>query len=503
VSTKTKILIAYLGIFILFFAFRVPGLGYDISNSDAARWHRRSENFIKAIKSGQFQDTYQHYQPGVTLMWLNSVVEIAAHKYQLTYTTSPKTLENADYYPILHGLAKFELVVVLAVLLGIMAYVVYRLYSIKISLIFTFLMAIEIYLVGLDRWFHLTSLEAYTAFTAFLMLLLWHKTKKIKWLLFSGLFLGWSILSKVTSLSLVPIFSLFIFSFVFDKSALKTSLFLFVKYLGVFGIVTALVCVLFFPAMLVSPVSVLTNIKVAITNAVATPVSTSIFHTWFSGLFYGVIILFKLSPITLIAFIVGLLSSFSPEKKLPSFSPEKKYTEYLIILLALYYLVLTLPDKKIDRYVLVLIPPILLFVSAKVSVLSKKPLIMFLTVALVFMLAASKYYYPVYSAYYSPLFGGTSWAQKAGVYDNSGEYYAQAAFYLNTLGRNVVSYVPHNVETFSYFYKGKIVYKFSDKPNFAVSSVEHFQELSRLCPKVEAAFGPGLEKIVFVFRCYY
>ncbi|EKD96540.1 MAG: hypothetical protein ACD_24C00003G0003 [uncultured bacterium] len=46
--------IILLVILFLFFIFRLPGLGKDISNSDAARWHRRSEDFLNALKSGNF-----------------------------------------------------------------------------------------------------------------------------------------------------------------------------------------------------------------------------------------------------------------------------------------------------------------------------------------------------------------------------------------------------------------------------------------------------------------
>ena len=107
----------YLCIFLLFLLFRLPGLGYDISNSDAARWHRRSEKFLDAVKSFELQGTYQHYQPGITVMWLNSFVKQAAFSIQYSSGDIPKTLENADYYPIIHGISKATIVLVLSVLL--------------------------------------------------------------------------------------------------------------------------------------------------------------------------------------------------------------------------------------------------------------------------------------------------------------------------------------------------------------------------------------------------
>src|SRR5690349_18981839 len=103
-------------IVLLYFLLRLPYLGYDISNSDALRWHRRSENFLTALKTGDFANTYQHYQPGVTLMLLNAPVKQAAFWLQETYTNEPKTLNNADYFPLIDGISRSVLVLVLFIL---------------------------------------------------------------------------------------------------------------------------------------------------------------------------------------------------------------------------------------------------------------------------------------------------------------------------------------------------------------------------------------------------
>ncbi|HQG78710.1 MAG TPA: hypothetical protein PK564_00005, partial [bacterium] len=62
---------------VLFFATRLPGLKDDVINPDGAAWHYRSEQFIVGIKNKQFEKTYQHYHPGVTLMWIaGTAVEV-------------------------------------------------------------------------------------------------------------------------------------------------------------------------------------------------------------------------------------------------------------------------------------------------------------------------------------------------------------------------------------------------------------------------------------------
>ena len=177
-------------ILLLFLLFRLPGLGNDLSNTDALRWHRRSEIFLTAIKSGDLKETYRHYQPGMTIMWVNSAVKQVAFstQHRVLKIEEPKTLENADYYPAIHGVSKAVLVFILCSLLAIQILFLQKIFGDKIAFIFGFLMAIEPYMIGMDRWFHLTSLETYFAFLSFLALLVWKKENRDKLLVFSGLF---------------------------------------------------------------------------------------------------------------------------------------------------------------------------------------------------------------------------------------------------------------------------------------------------------------------------
>src|SRR5258708_32349125 len=88
-------------IFVIFFALRLTGLGSDCSNSDSIRWYERSANFSNALKQFNFAETYQHYQPGVTLMWANSFVKELSGFYLKTFypqKVAIYTLENTDWF---------------------------------------------------------------------------------------------------------------------------------------------------------------------------------------------------------------------------------------------------------------------------------------------------------------------------------------------------------------------------------------------------------------------
>jgi len=459
----------------LFILIRIISLGPDISNSDAARWHRRSIMFLNALKRGDFAETYQRYHPGVTLMWLNSFVKQASFSYQLTYTKTPKTLENADYYPIQHGISKGVNIIVLAVLLGFQIYGLEKVFNKKTALIYAFLISLEPYMVGINRWFHQTSFEVFFGFTAVLFILIWNKEKKNLQIALSAVFLALSILSKVTSLVLIPVFAYYL---------LKTKK---IKPALIFFSTLALTIFAVFPALWVKPVYVLSQIYSAVTSAVGSG-SVSIFY-------YFIILAFKLSPVTLLIFVVSLINL----KKIRN----ENILAFLGTLL-IYLLFLTISRKKIDRYSLAMIPYILTVSSFYLTKTSIKAFKIILISATIFFIYISIIYHPVYSAYYSPFFGGAKKALDLGVYENSGEYFAQAAFYLNGKSRNMLVYIPDNIESFNYYYKGNVENILEKEPDYIVSSLDKDRKSDndlQKCGQLDKTFGPGGFNAVYVYKC--
>jgi len=123
-------------IILLFLLPRVFLLGTDISNSDALRWHRRSDNFLQALKNQNFEKTYQRYHPGVTAMWAGAVSEQILNEYQKLKGDEIATLENAEFYPVLHALSKLVLIAILAFCFALQIYLVSKLFGSKTALLF-------------------------------------------------------------------------------------------------------------------------------------------------------------------------------------------------------------------------------------------------------------------------------------------------------------------------------------------------------------------------------
>jgi len=480
----------YSVILVVFILVRLPGLGSDILNTDGERWHRRSENFLNALKQHTFVETYQRYHPGVTLMWFNSIVKYVSFKYQLTYTSNPLTLENADYFVVIHGLSKAFNVLVLAGLLGIHLFLIKQVSSSRIAYLYGFLMVFEPYMLGINRWFHQTSFEVFFGFGALLALLVWYKTDRLKYIFLSPFLLTFSVLAKVTSLILGPILLYIFIKKMFHEK--KINLLPMISY----GITLFLFIFIFFPALWVDPLFVFHKMYNPVSEAVTDNIRADILAGPMNYLYYLVILLFKLSPVTLMMFFISVFYLFK----------SKDFNIRVLLLSILnYYFFLTITDQKIDRYALIFIPFILLIISYYMSTLDNyiSTLKVYIPLTILFYIVVTWIYYPVYSAYYSPYFGGTANALKLGVYDNSGEYFAQAARYLNSKGRDTYTYVPDGFSSFNLFYKGKIQREYTQQTNYVVKSydMQRLNPTDPNCRILDKSFGSKEHAVVFVWRC--
>src|SRR3989339_151916 len=470
ISNKYWLLLAFT--FALFLGLRLHSLGNDISNSDAARWHRRSIKFLEAIKTANYKETYQHYQPGVTLMWLDAI------NFQLN--KSWPYLENSDEYVKINRQTQQLITFTLFALLLLQTQLLRIMYGKRISLLYSFFIATEPYLLGIDRWVHLTSLETYFGFTAMLAFFVYINKKNPLLAILSGGLLALAVLSKLTSL-IFAVFIIITCVVILRKRAIKPLLTIFTSFILVF--------VLLFPAFGAAPLEVGTNLLIAVTKAVGEDIRGQYFTGFKSLFYYPIILFFKLSAVTLFLAIMSLTNKKSPL--------------WLKVFFSLLLVVLTLADKKIDRYSIILFPSIVLLAVFALNQLNTK-LIALLLVTHFFILVFGIYKYsPVYSAFYSPISGSEQIALKTGFYENSGEYFAQAAMYLNTKPRDEVVFIPNNYEAFSYFHKGKRTREFSPQVNYVVESVDFDRPISvgTYCNKLEKTFGPKGIPVVFVYSC--
>ena len=206
-------------VIMLFLLLRVTNLKADMANTDSYRWYVRSRNFLNAFKSRNLKDTYQRYHPGIALMYENSLVQQLWYKYKLTKYSHDVSFDDTRIFTDFDYTSKLANVLVLAFLFGIQLMLLSKLYSTRVALLYGFFASTEPYLLGIDRWFHLTSLEVYLAFVAILLILVWRKSDRRIFLILSSVMFALALLTKVSQVILVPVFGLVILTNFRDKKS--------------------------------------------------------------------------------------------------------------------------------------------------------------------------------------------------------------------------------------------------------------------------------------------
>jgi hypothetical protein len=462
---------------ILFLSLRLTNLGTDITNTDAIRWHKRSDNFYRALREGDWKNTFQHYQPGVTLMWLNSTTKYTLQRCQLANNSPQLELNHTGNYKTIHSTSKTILVLTLSILLIYQLHLVRNVFDDKTAFIFGMLMAMEPFLIGIDRFFHLTSLETYLIFSSLLTLL---NSKKNISLYIAGILFGLAILTKTSALIFLPIPIILLLRT--EKP---------IEKLFKFFIPAIVIFVSLFPAIWVSPRYVFEKLMDGITGGIAqdtrqtgvTPI-----------LFYPTMLMYKLSPLTLVLF-AGVLVNV---KKL-----KQEKILYILGMFLIYLLAFSMSVKKIDRYLISLIPPLLLLCAHYLATLKVKKQIVYITAISLFTIWVGYIYHPHYSAFFSPVLGGTTKALSLGVYGNKGEYFSEAARYLNEKGRDTYAWVPNNHNSLAYYFKGNLEQVHTGETNFVVISINNLDKKPESCGVFEKGFGPRNIEVVQIYKCNY
>ena len=149
---------------ILFLLTRVTRLGKDEINPDAVNWHYRSEQFVVGLKTLDFKKTYQHYHPGVTLMWIvGPTVEIIKQIYPA------ENIYSQFNFEVFHFASKFVLVFVQLVLTLAILYQLSKIIGFTKAYFVIALYSLEPFFVGNSRLLHLDVLLTLFLFLSFLV----------------------------------------------------------------------------------------------------------------------------------------------------------------------------------------------------------------------------------------------------------------------------------------------------------------------------------------------
>jgi len=340
---------------LFFFATRLPRLNNDVINPDGVNWHQRSEQFVVGLKYFQLEKTYQHYHPGVTLMWVTGIpIEI------FKQVTGIRVYDVSNFLSF-HLVAKLSVVLFQFALSILIIFSLSKLTGFLKSISVVSLFTFEPFFLGNSRLYHLDVLVTLFIFLGLIYSYVNLKEPNFKNSVVAGFFLSMSFLTKSVAVGLL-LFVVFYTGFYLiinkqGKKAFSTTIYLLLSFL--------FFTFLFFPALWKGLVYYISLIfkeaeRVGIRKGHGQVILGE--YTRDAGvLFYPLVLLVKVSPLVLIGALMGVYSYFR------SFLSSKKFVEkmknklsnfglYLSIFYLGYFLFMMYPTKKIDRYMIVIFP---------------------------------------------------------------------------------------------------------------------------------------------------
>lgn len=391
----------------LFFLTRLHQTELTI-NPDAVNWHYRSEQFVNALKSFNFGSTYQHYHPGVTLMWImGPAVEI------LKQLSPVDRVYNMTNFLAFHFVSKYALSSVQLVLTFILFYALNLLYKRNIAFFAVLLLTFEPFFLGNSRLLHMDVLLALFLFIGLIFAYVGINFKNILYLLLGGVFLALAFLTKSIAVgAFIFVLGYLFLLFIFKSYSVKE----FLKFLFTFIVIYSVTYFLMFPAMWVSPIQTLSTIfseasRIGLRNG-----HEQIYFGNFTQdpgfTFYFVVLLLKISLFTVVGVLMFVYSKFKSQIKLKLNILDiiKSPLFYLSIFYIGYFTIMTISSKKLDRYMIPLFPYISLlsilgysyFISVYKNVYSK---VIVLISAIIFVALPIILLHPYQFTYTSYLFG--------------------------------------------------------------------------------------------------
>ena len=445
-ATAVRGALAALGIFVLALAARLGALDTYVT-IDESRWVQRGSDFAMRIAEGDAAGTFVIGHPGVTTMWtvyLGIGPERARHFSYLEGNADATRREG--YFDALLA-ARRPFAILGAVGVAVVTLLGWRLLGAGPGLLGGLLLTLEPFLIAHARVAHLDStLTFYTAVSLLAALVFWLAGGHWAYLALSGMAAGLAFLTKAPSVFVVGFVPLVVVARLLWRRErdlhtwLRTAL-----LLAAWGGLALAVCLALWPAFRADPVG--TVLQMA---QFTERVGGGDHDNFFFGqpledpgpLFYPLALLLRLAPITL----VGLVCCAAVWHRA---SPAQRTIALTLVAYCVgFALMMSVAPKKFDRYLLPTFPLLGLLAGlglwtavGRVGAASRAvaargvaaravgaPVVVLLVIVAQAAVLAPVFSYPL--AYYNPLLGGSTLAQRA-ILVGWGEGLDQAAQHLN------------------------------------------------------------------------
>lgn len=393
---------------LIFVLVRLPDLGYSNFNTDSFKWKARIYDFGSGIFNLEFEKTVQKYHPGITLLWVGTV-SVKIFNFVNESILSPKLIENTPEFVFsLNFYQIFTLVIFSSLLIFTLYLLLSKIMTDVKAFVIILIVITEPFLLGLTTTLHLDgllNLFILNSVVSFYIFSLDLKSKiNQRYLYFSAIMFGLAMLTKTTALLILP--GMFFFILLKLRENLKKEVFQFLRVLSIFVLVSFGTYFISWPAMWIDPVNTLIYVYKGVT--VGTDDHTQIFlgqqladpGPWY----YVVVFLYKSSIFLFPALIFVVFMLYKAYKSSYINIKSLGFELYLILLTLVYFIEISIPSKKLDRYILTSMVFLSIAVSSIIWEKYKKIVVSFIFINLLTMVYLKNDYF----SYYNPIFGGIS-----------------------------------------------------------------------------------------------
>jgi len=420
-------------------------------------WYLRSAHFIEAVLAGDFANTIYSEHPGVGLMWpagialklywsISGIIP-AAH-------TVPPDFEPVSFSGPVPPSELTAALFPLALLMGLGVVAGYallrRLFDDTTAITASVLMAISPYHLAESKVLHPDAWVSLLMALSALTMLLYRREREMRWLYLSGVLGGLALLTKTPALFLVPFFVLALLTDAVHQMAgrgepvastlLRRVLAPFSRWL----LVLAVVYVALFPVLWVEPAKGLGAVKWGLTRHATTAHPK---RSFFLGeiitedpgaALYGITLLFRLGDVTLVFLVVGALLGVTAVSRRRQLSAAALDTILLTAYVIFFVAEISLPEKKLPRYVLPAVPVLAVLASQGLvtwgrALAGKDHRLMAALISLPLIVQAALVLprHPYYGTALNHIAGGPQAAARAILLGNQAEGFADLTAYLN------------------------------------------------------------------------
>lgn len=340
-------------------------------------WYLRSAHFMDAVLAGDWANTVYSEHPGVTLMWpmgLGLKLYWALSGITPAAASVPPDFEPIKFFgPVpVAEIAAALLPLALLISLGIVGtyFLSRHLFGAKVATVAALLLALDPYYLAQSKILHLDAWMATLMLLSALVLLLYCRERRARWLIISAALGGLALLTKPTALFLVPCCGLVLLVYAIRSTKYETHITHHASRIAYFVfrslllplitwlLITAIIYFALWPAMWVDPVRALKAVEGGLTRHASTAHDSP---TFFLGqvtyedpgpVFYLISMFFRTSEVTLLFSIVAAVSGVI--YLLRRRGLLQVGIDYLLLLAYVIFFLaqMSLGAKKMPRYVL-------------------------------------------------------------------------------------------------------------------------------------------------------